>query len=188
MNNTTFALTKNLIVPATGNPSKGYLLFPAGQFGLSYNTIPKPKLSQISITLTVVDLATQEDVWILGIYNITEDGFPYITNQAAHNAYLQTKADLEQLAITKQNTANALYEQAQEDPNLMETYTIALADLESTQSELANLPVVVLEYEYINKYSDIIDYFNGDGTLTEEGIAWAKQVAFLGEPLSNYID
>lgn len=54
--------------------------------------------------------------------------------------------------------------------------------------EIENLPIVSLQTLYTNKYEDVIGYFNGDGTLTNEGIEWAKQVKFLGEPISNYID
>jgi hypothetical protein len=55
MNNINFPLKKNLIIPATGNPSKGYLLFPAGAFSLSYDIVPKPKAQQLDVVLTVVD-------------------------------------------------------------------------------------------------------------------------------------
>lgn len=187
MKNTTFILTKNLVVPATGNPSKGYLLFPAGLFGLSYNTLPKPRQSQINITLTVVDLTTEEDVWILGTYEITENGFPVVANQVEYDSYLEVKSALEAIVNEKQEIANNLYAQYLEDPSYLESYNAAEADLEASRVELYALPVVNLEYESTNKYSDVIDYFKGDGTLTDEGVLWAKQVKFLGESLGDYI-
>lgn len=46
---------------------------------------------------------------------------------------------------------------------------------------------VTSEPVVINKYSDVIGYFNGDGTLTDAGIAWAKTTPFRGALISDYI-
>ena len=188
MPNTTFPLTKNLIVPATGNPNKGYLLFPAGEFALSYDVRPQPKKSKLDITLTVEEVSTGETAWVLGIYEITETGFPRITNQSEYDAYIQDVTNLNALMIPLvQERASLLPTLADHPENQLQIDSLT-ATIEDYQMQINNLAAVTLQTEYVNKYSDVIQYFNGDGTLTEEGVQWAKQVTFLGEPLSNYID
>ena len=194
MTNTSFPLIKNLILPATGNPNKGYLLFPAGQFSLSYDVVPKPKVSQLDIILTVVETSTKQTVWPLGIYEITTKGFKSDTpsNQAEYDAYI-TELQTRQAAV---DASAITYQEAQEIVDLAEVPTQEQIDSRDAArlahtanvDALESLEEVSLTYDYINKYEDVIQYFRGDGTLTDEGIAWAKQVTFLGEPLSNYID
>lgn len=55
-----FELKQDLVLPATGNPNKGYLLFPKALFGLSYAVTPDPKKRTLSVLLAVAELATQE--------------------------------------------------------------------------------------------------------------------------------
>jgi len=190
MTNTNFLLKKNLIVPATGNPSKGYLLFPAGLFALSYDIYPRPKLGQIDVTLTVVEIATNETAWLLGTYNITEAGFTNVANLEAYNTYLATKQALYEDAEAKAVINNAAIEALAQDPNnvtLQEELASAFAAYETALQLYSDLPVVEKEIEVINRYSEVIGFFRGDGTLTNEGVEWAKTVSFMGENLGNYI-
>lgn len=62
MTQCTFALKKDLIIPATGNPNKGYLYFPKSLFGFSYEVRPQPKKKQLTVLLGVAELATEEIV------------------------------------------------------------------------------------------------------------------------------
>ncbi len=39
----------------------------------------------------------------------------------------------------------------------------------------------------VNRYSDVIGYFNGDGSITKEGVEWAGQVPFLDGTLGDYL-
>lgn len=39
----------------------------------------------------------------------------------------------------------------------------------------------------INRYSEIIGYFSGDGSITPEGIDWARNIPFLGGKLGDYL-
>jgi hypothetical protein len=187
MNNLLFPLTKNLIIPATGNPNKGYLLFPAGQFGLTYTTLPNPKKSQMTISLGVEDLTTNELVWILGTYNITEVGFPVPTNEAEYEAYLAEVQTAKDRAAMAAANYSSLEEQLVSNPELQEEYENAAIEYQAATDALNSIPEVTLKQEYINKYSEIIPYFNGDGTLTNEGIEWAKTHNLGGVTLDYYI-
>jgi len=188
MSNATFPLTKNLVIPATGNPSKGYLLFPAGEFALSYDVRPQSRKNKLEIILTVEEISTGETAWILGIYEITEIGFPKVINQSEYDKYTQDVASLTASMIPLVQQRATLLSTLAEYPENQSQIDSLTTTIEDYQTQINNLAEVVLQVEYVNKYSDIIQYFNGDGTLTPEGIEWAKQVIFLGEPLSNYID
>lgn len=41
---------------------------------------------------------------------------------------------------------------------------------------------------FVNKYETVINYFEKDGSITDEGIVWAKQLPFLGKTIGYYID
>lgn len=170
MPNTTFPLTKNLIVPATGNPNKGYLLFPAGEFALSYDVRPQPKKNKLDITLTVEEISTGETAWILGLYEITETGFPKVTNQSEYDSYTQDVASLTSSMIPLVQQRATLLSTLAEHPENQSQIDSLTTTIEDYQTQINNLAEVVLQVEYVNKYSDIIQYFNGDGTLTLEGV------------------
>jgi len=187
MNNTSFPLKKNLILPATGNPNKGYLLFPAQMFSLSYDVTPRPKQQQIDIALTVSETSTEDTVWILGIYKITEDGFRNQTNYEEYSQYLADKTALEVILSSKEAELEIANSNLQIDETTLPQYEIAEAAWQEAFANLQALPIVEPIYNTINRYSEVIDYFKGDGTLTDEGIEWAKTVSFMGENLGNYI-
>jgi len=124
MKNFNFELKQNLIIPASGDLQLGYFLFPAGEFGLTYFITPNARKGEISLSLCVVQMATDIVACTIGTYNITEQGFP-----------VQVGEDI----------------------------------------------------VYINKYSEVIQYFEGDGSLTEAGITWAKSTPFNGQTVGDFI-
>lgn len=193
----TFELKQDLILPATGNPNKGYLLFPKAQFGLSYEVKPNPKKKVLYVTLGVAELTTDEMVWPLTVYPITEAGFTtsQYENEAEYNAYVTQKAQLEselaQLSlelhtlITNRDSILDLESQEYLDAtSLVETKN---AEVNAKHAELGALVPVVLQPLIINRYDDVIGYFKGDGSLTDEGIAWAKTVYYEDYQLGDLI-
>lgn len=196
MSQLTFQLKQDLILPATGNPSKGYLLFPKSEFGLSYEVKPNPKKKVLYVTLAVAELSTDNLVWPLTIYAITENGFgtSTITNQAdIDNANASRNTLFSQIAV-KDASLSTLITQA-ENPDLTEEELAILnSDISTLQSELTELHtqlestvVPAPDYLIINRYDDVIDYFKGDGSLTSEGIEWAKTVYYGDYQLGDLI-
>jgi len=191
-NNTIFPLTTNLIVPATGNPNKGFLLFPSGIFGLSYDIAPKPRISRLDIVLSVVETSTKETVWPLGVYEITEQGFELVLNkeEIKEASVLLDTAKAELLVLQETFAlADAAFQEDQNDSELLEAYTVAYDAATSKQDEVNGLEAAMPEpvVEYVNKYSQIVGFFNGDGTLTDAGVVWAKTIPFGESVLGDYI-
>lgn len=193
----TFELKQDLFLPATGNPNKGYLYFPKTAFGLSYEVKPFLKKKSLTVLLGVAELATDEICWPLTIYEITENGFPTdeYSNQAAYDTYLSEKVSLETEIESLGLSIDALLtaQEAIED-NTSQEYLTLQAEIDAEYvllntkiSDLASLVPVHLETLYINKYDDVIEYFKGDGSLTDEGIEWAKTVRYGGTTLGNLI-
>jgi hypothetical protein len=76
---------------------------------------------------------------------------------------------LNEKLVELENTKLAL----QVDPDnseLLEAVSTAQQVADAANSNLESLEPVTLNDTYINKYSEVIDYFKGDGTLTAEGI------------------
>jgi len=191
-NNTIFPLTTNLIVPATGNPNKGFLLFPAGIFGLSYDIAPKPRISRLDVVLSVVEISTQETVWPLGVYEITEQGFSRVTNkeEIEEASVLLDTAKAELLVLQEAfSVADTAFQADPNDQELLDGYTVAYDAATAKQDEVNALEAAMPEpmVEYVNKYSDVVGFFNGDGTLTDEGVLWAKTIPFGTGVLGDYI-
>jgi hypothetical protein len=190
--NTVFPLTANLIVPATGNPNKGFLLFPAAQFGLAYDVLPKPRQETLTIVLTVVEMSTGEVVWPLGTYEITEAGFPHRVNYeeiiAAEAVVSSVTAEWEVLHEVFRAADTAL----NADPlneELLEAYTVAYTAVTAKLDEVNAAKAAVPEPDiiWINKYSTVVQMLNGDGTLTEEGVEWAKGIDLGDVTIGDYI-
>ena len=208
MSKLTYKLKQDLLLPATGNPSKGYLLFPKTEFGLSYQSNPNPRKKTMSVLLGVADIFTDEIVWPLTIYEITEDGFltSQMSNQDEIDAYNNNRHTLEDaissLIINIQQKEQEI--QSYIDQNLpIQEYSIQfesvpqilkdelqsmISSLNTLNTELLNLvspePIPI----YINKYDDVIGYFKGDGSLTEEGVQWARSVYYNGILIGDLIE
>lgn len=176
----TYELRKDLTIPATGNPNKGYLYFPKSLFGLSYEVRTQPRKRQLSVLLGVAELSTGEIFWPLTIFEITEAGFPTneYENQAEYDEYIATKTKLEDETnmLASELDVITIAQEAIEDQTSQEYSDLEVsreakrAELDAKILALSELPIVDRRTLYINKYSDVIDYFKGDGTLTDEGI------------------
>lgn len=193
----TFELKQDLFLPATGNPNKGYLYFPKAEFGLSYEVKPNPKKKVLYVTLGVAELSTDDMAWPLTIYAITEHGFPtsQYVNQAEYDVYVAARTAIEVTINTLSSeldtllATQALIEDttSQEYLDLQIPIDAKTAEVNVKIEELNALTPVVLETLFINKYDDVINYFKGDGSLTEEGIEWAKTVYYEDYQLGDLI-
>ena len=52
----TYTFKQDFIIPATGNPNAGYILFPKTEFGLSYEVKPDPINKKMTVILWVSKL------------------------------------------------------------------------------------------------------------------------------------
>ena len=80
--------------------------------------------------------------------------------------------------ITEKNTEIAIVE---------DSIVYKNNEITNKQNEINSLVRPQPVYEYVNKYSDVLQYFNNDGSLTEDGIVWAKTIKLFGKPISDYI-
>lgn len=109
MNQYVFELKKPIIIPSP-NIRRALLIFPKDTCCLSYEILPKPKDSSMTIILTIVDKETSVVLMQLAQYNVTETGFPsgVYANQTLRD---QWKAQFDPLAaqlLDKQHTFYAL--------------------------------------------------------------------------------
>lgn len=193
MENLMYELKQDLVVPQINN----YLFFPKDLFGLSNLTHVYPLIKKIEVELIGVSKENPNNYTILNRYTVTEIGEKTNTvlNQQEitnNNALLQSlnqeKADYEKLYSEANQQLNEL-----EDPESQEAIAL-VEELQNIQLQLNDVMLqinawveILPEYEHINKYDDVIGYFKNDGSLTPEGLVWAKTITFMGAPIGDYI-
>ena len=196
MSQTSFQLKIDLQLPATGNPNKGYLLFPKDEFQLSYEARPNAKNKTLQIIVLVVD-KDENVVWPLHIYNITQEGFTTdeVINQDEINEYNVTLQNLNEQLVnlnaeltTLQETYDALEDKTTPEAEaLLAQITAKQEEVNTVQLQISSLVPVQPVYKVENRYDEVITYFNGDGTLTPEGIEWAKTQKLNGVLFSDIV-
>ena len=196
MTQTSFQLKIDLQLPATGNPNKGYLLFPKDEFQLSYEARPNAKNKTLQIIVLVVD-KDENVVWPLHIYNITQEGFTTdeVINQDEINEYNVTLQNLNEQLVnlnaeltTLQETYDALEDKTTPEAEaLLAQITAKQEEVNTVQLQISSLVPVQPVYKVENRYDEVITYFNGDGTLTPEGIEWAKTQKLNGVLFSDIV-
>jgi hypothetical protein len=194
----TFNFKEDFEMPSVSYfPAGAYLKFSKDVFGLTYSIKPNPREKTMTVNVSAVDLATQRIVWDVYTWLITEQGFPtdVVINQDEINQYEVTLQQLTaELAILTEelNALQAEYD-ALEDKTTEEAEALLVlinnktVEVNNKQNEINSLVRPVPVYEYVNKYSDVLQYFNNDGSLTEDGIVWAKTIKLFGKPISDYI-
>lgn len=197
MDNYTFELKRPLIIPSN-TVQNALMVFRPSHFALSYSMMPNPKEGYMVVTLTIVDKASGNEVFQIFSYTITEQGFAtgVILNQAAIDAWVASfgsindaKNALEATLVDKQSEeyqylADKLDVPAEltlEIESLTEQVAEAVAQLE----ELGDKPEPV--ELHINKYSDVLQYFDNKGAITADGVLWAKQIPFMGLKIGDFI-
>ena len=183
MSNITFKLLRSLVIPAFGRPNKGKIVFSADEFGLSYEVSPFPADKLIKVNIFVTELSSG---WKLSLkeLSITEAGFPsgVILNQSEIDSYNSNYSRLTELsAKLSEEAAIEAVEVKIGEP------TPKMDQLIEANKELASLVQPTPNELYINKYDEMIQYFNADGTLTDAGIEISKEIGFFGGKIRDYI-
>lgn len=192
-----FDLKRPIIIPSP-NIRRAFLIFPKDTCSLSYEILPKPKDSSMTVILTIVDKETSSVLLQLSQYNITETGFPsgIYENQAQRDQWQSQYDPLALQLAQKQQTYYGLQTEVitltntnQEVPQaLLDEITVLEGEMATLESSITALGEIPSGQEiYINKYSEIIGYFDNKGAITAEGIAWAKTINFLGATLGDYL-
>jgi hypothetical protein len=193
----TFALKLPLQIPSPTIPG-AILFFPKEKFGLSYSIIPNPKASEMHVTLDVVELANPKNTFKVAAFSITENGFStgVILNQVEVDAWHASATDLNgQLSL---KYAELVDYQAQEQAlieaglpvsnQLAQNIRKAQEDVDALIADITALgPEPIPDELFINKYADVIQYFDNTGAITPEGVLWAKSIPFMARTLGDYI-
>lgn len=192
-----FPLKKNITIPSPTVPN-AYLVFPFTTCALTYSILPKPQQSTMSVELIIADKVSGKHLFTLTQFAITEAGFPtgVVLNQADIDAYNTAKTTLatEILSLNEQLMAKDLEAQVFISQSLPVPEELTL-EIENLQTQLVtkNAELVALGSapapitEVRNKYSDVIQYFDNTGSITTEGIVWAKTIPFGGATLGDYL-
>jgi len=166
MTDYTFPIKKDLSVPLIKN-NKAFITYPAEHFALTYTIQPFPRQEYLNVHIEIVDRVTGIVVDTLNSFTITEQGFPtgIITNQSEIDSVRATHEQLSPLL------SEAIASENQEE-------------MDRLISEIAALPTVPTPIElYVNKYSEVSEYFDNKGRLTSEGFIWASNLSFLKDYL-----
>ena len=197
MDNYTFELKRPLIIPSN-TVANALLIFPTAKFGLSYSMMPNPKEAYMVVTLTIADKETGNDVFQIASYTITEQGFAtgIIVNQAAIDAWIGSfesintaKTALELTLVEKQGLE---YQYLADKLDVPAELTLEIESLKEQVAEATQEIEALGEKPEpielrINKYSDVLQYFDNKGAITPEGILWAKQIPFMGLKIGDFI-
>jgi len=153
---TIFNLKQDLIIPFKG---ESYITFPKDHFALSYRMQPNYKQSYLNVTVDIVDLQ-DNFVSVFKEFAVTEEGFAtgIITNLEDVHAW-----DIDMVAL--ENAMATALDNGNEEEQSTITVQIEQLGYRPQEQEL-----------FINKYSEVIEYFNNKGELTEQGIIWAKNL------------
>ena len=150
------------------------------------------------VTLTIVDKETGNQVYTIASYTITENGFPtgVILNQAAIDAWVSSygsissaKKALEATLVEKQGEE---YQYLADKLDVPAELTLEIESLTEQVAEAEGQLVALGERPepielHINKYSDVLQYFDNKGAITADGITWAKTIPFMGLTIGDYI-
>ncbi len=185
ISNNVFTLESNLQIEIEPDSpeSVGVYLFKKNQFDVILLQTSNSALNQTaSLRFSVIRQSDNRLVHTfqegIKIDTTGRDGDPL--NQAAYDTYineLQTIKDSLQVLKAEFN-----------DPTTLPARLEVLSLLIKEQRQLKNgLAEVVLIYEKIDKYPDIIGTMINNGILTAAGIEWAKTLPFLDGTLNDFI-
>jgi hypothetical protein len=191
-----FRLKRPIVIPISQYDQQGVIVYNSRDFAFGYSVVPNPKEKQLNVSLLVYRVSDETLIRTLTTFNITEQGFPtgVVLNALEIKAQQEAIEKYQDTINTLEGTLSILYLQEAALASAGES-TVEVAaqilDLYTQKQEAATkLSKVVIpepELEYINRYSDVIDYFDKDGSITVAGIEWAKSVPFLGLTLNDYL-
>ena len=198
-----FALKRSIILPQEDG---SYLVYPKSTFSFAYSVVPNPKARSLRIALLLANSTTEEIKRTIAEFEVTDAGFPtdVIVNQAEIDAW-QTSFDAQsetystaaQAYAVKKQQELALLAELPSNPALQEDLdkvtddlVILLATMENEKKNLDDIRVArpTPQPLFINKYDDLIGYFNNDGSITDAGIVWARTVPFFGATIGDFLE
>lgn len=191
-----FRIKRPIVLPVNQYANEGSLVYNTRDFGFGYSIIPNPREKVMTISLLVFRIADEVVIRTLATFNVTEQGFitSVVLNQADIDKAVSNRADInahilessERLMALRAEEA-ALAEAGESTVEISATIEALMTQISKYLDDLNAITIPQAEYLYVNKYSDIINYFDKDGSITEAGIEWAKTVPFLGATLNDYL-
>lgn len=191
-----FPLKRPIVLPISSYDNQGVIVYNARDFAFGYSVIPNPKEKQLNVSLLIYRVEDEVLIRTLTTFNITEQGFPTgailnaVEIQKQKNVIIGLNQIIASLteAITVLNAQEAILAEAGKSTvEISAEITDISNQLLQAQLDLSNVAIPEPELEYHNRYSDVIDYFSKDGSITDAGIEWAKTIPFLGLTLNDYL-
>lgn len=198
-----FNLKRSIILPQDDG---SYLVYPKSAFSFAYAVVPDPKRRVLRISLLLANKGSEEITRTIAEFDVTDEGFHtgVITNQAEIDAWqLDFDSLMEDFAkatndlVAKKQQELELLAELPTNPDLqrdLDEVVAALVTLKETM-ETAKAAVDLKRTErpapvelFINKYDDLIGYFNNDGSITDAGIVWARTVPFFGATIGDFLE
>lgn len=194
-----FPLKTALVIPSTEAAGHGLLVFLPGDNGFTYKVSPDPVSKSLNVSLFLTSEKNPDWLFKLAAFDITEAGFPtgVLLNQQEVDDYAnnvsQINADIaaNKISLSAKYAERAAFIAENEDIPLelsqeifdLEKAALLLAD---QRNNVGDAPTP--EPEIVNKYSEVINYFDRDGSITADGIEWAKGIRFAGLTIGDYIN
>ena len=161
--NYTFEIKKDLQVPSLKN-SKAFVTYPKEHFVLGYRIESFPRQEYMNVHIEILDKVKLSVVDVLNSFTVTEQGFAtgIISNQTEIDNWIASATLLNEQLNNSQDEAE------------IETLTAQIQELGAKPN-----PIEL----YVNKYSEVIEYFDNKGKLTSDGLIWASNLSFLKDYL-----
>lgn len=193
----TFNLKRNIILPSP-TVRNALLVFPSWLCALSYKVIPYPREKRLEVFLIVVDKVDNSVLFDLAHFVITEAGFGtgVFANQADLDTWdtaaaplLALSKNLNELLMSKDfEIQQIVHSGGSPSQALLDEVSTIVSDLAHIAADLEHLgPRPESQEVVINRYSDVIGYFDNTMSITADGILWAKQIPFLGATIGDFI-
>jgi len=196
MNKFIFEIKRPIVIPVSDYANEGMIVYNTRDFALGYSILPNPREKVMTINLLIFRLSDEVVTRTIASFSITEQGFKtdVALNQLEIDAVVLRRFKINEKISEFQGLLFALLaeeaslaEQNLDTSDVSKQITITRDAINELTLQLNDEIVPQAEYLYINKYSDIIDYFDKDGSITLKGIEWAKTVPFRGGTLNDYL-
>lgn len=201
-----FQLKRPLLIARTDGPGQVY--YSPFDHNIDYADFqPDGKAKTIAVKLVVIDVQNRTSATLKN-FHITEDGFPFggPTNIAEIQEALNEKVALQDaIAENKARIETLKTDKAALDAEAVRTegkeLEPILADMEKMAGDILearkNLALnesrlsaqIIPEAEYLQafKYSDVIEWFERDGTIRDEYLPAVMMIPFMGQPISEWV-
>lgn len=187
MNNRKFTLKADLV--RKDSNSNAFLTMSKEAFVLTYSILDNPLDKILQVKIFAEDLENQHKI-PLADFAVTSAGFPKITSSEAFDAWAVENRLLQEELVAKSRLVQEFLQENQPpitDEKLRKEFDDLRADAEEVATKIRELGVQPqVEYQYINKYEDVITYFDA-GVLTEQGLEWSKTIPLLNGTVGDYI-